>query len=222
MTDNNGSVLAPLPVAPSHETDMVLLPKGLNALQQVAKEVGLDLRGAYVNLDGGFDSRANRTCIFHAGMIPDITENPRNRKHTKRGRKRFFNAASQPTSRTMRHTPRAWLISGQHRPLVQGQISPKASPCHHPDNLVVFPQHCPQARCQGGHGRTAAGAGFWGLLCSGPVRHATLHADEMGTPSSHASRASALRPADCCWSRGVVSGSRHVREVFPVEGVEET
>ena len=51
MTDNNGYVLAPLPVAPVNETDMVLLPKGLHALKQVAKEVGLDLRGASVNLD---------------------------------------------------------------------------------------------------------------------------------------------------------------------------
>ena len=42
MTDNNGYVLAPLPVAPVNETDMVLLPKGLTALKQVAKEVGLD------------------------------------------------------------------------------------------------------------------------------------------------------------------------------------
>ena len=46
MTDNHGYVLAPLPVAPVNETDMVLLPKGLQALKQVAKEVGLDLRGA--------------------------------------------------------------------------------------------------------------------------------------------------------------------------------
>jgi len=67
MTDNHGYVLAPLPVAPVNETDMVLLPKGLNALKQVAKEVGLDLRGAYVNLDGGFDSRANRKAIFNTG-----------------------------------------------------------------------------------------------------------------------------------------------------------
>jgi len=93
MTDNHGYVLAPLPVAPVNETDMVLLPKALTALKQVAKEVGLDLRGAYVNLDGGFDSRANRQCIFHAGMIPNIKENPRNRKHAKGGRKRLFNAA---------------------------------------------------------------------------------------------------------------------------------
>jgi hypothetical protein len=93
MTDNNGYVLAPVPVAPVHETDMVLFPDGLKAWKRVAKEVGLDLRGAYVNLDGGFDSRANRTCIFNAGMIPNITENPRNRTHPKRGRKRLFNAA---------------------------------------------------------------------------------------------------------------------------------
>jgi hypothetical protein len=72
---------------------MVLFPEGLKALKQVAKEVGLDLRGAYVNLDGGFDSTRNRKCIFNAGLIPNIPENPRNRKRTKHGRKRLFNAA---------------------------------------------------------------------------------------------------------------------------------
>src|SRR5437588_8724787 len=85
MTDSNGYVLAPLPVAPVNETDMVLLPKGLDALKQVDKEVGVDLRGAYVNLDGGFDSRANRKCIFNAGLIPNIKENPRNRKRPSAG-----------------------------------------------------------------------------------------------------------------------------------------
>jgi transposase len=78
-------------VAPVNETDMILLPKGLKALKRVAKEVGVDLKGAYLNLDGGFDSAHNRQCIFNAGMIPNIKENPRNRKTTKRGRKRFFN-----------------------------------------------------------------------------------------------------------------------------------
>ncbi len=92
-TDNHGYVLCPLPVAPVNETDMVLLPKGLKALKQVAKQVGLGLRGAYVNLDGGFDSTHNRKMIFNAGVILNIKENPRNRKTTKRGRKRFFNEA---------------------------------------------------------------------------------------------------------------------------------
>ena len=44
---------------------MILLPQGLKALKQVAKQVGLDLRGAYLNLDGGFDSTPNRKCIFN-------------------------------------------------------------------------------------------------------------------------------------------------------------
>jgi hypothetical protein len=93
MTDNHGYVWSAFPVAPVNETDMVLLPEGLNALKKVAKMVGLDLGGAYLNLDSGFDSTYNRKMIFNAGMIPNIKENPRNRKRTKRGRKRFFNAA---------------------------------------------------------------------------------------------------------------------------------
>jgi hypothetical protein len=72
---------------------MVLLPESLQALKKVAKEVGLDLRGAYLNLDGGCDSAHNRKCIFNAGLIPNIPEKPRNRKRIKRGRKRFFNEA---------------------------------------------------------------------------------------------------------------------------------
>ena len=93
ITDNNDYVVTPLPVAPVNETDMVLLPKGLKALKKVAKKVSLDLRGAYVNLNGGFDSKHNRKLIFNAGMIPNIKENPRNRQTPKRGRKRLFNQA---------------------------------------------------------------------------------------------------------------------------------
>jgi hypothetical protein len=59
---------------------MILLPEGLKALKRVAKLVDLDLGGAYLNLDSGFDSKHNRKCIFNAGMIPNIKENPRNRK----------------------------------------------------------------------------------------------------------------------------------------------
>jgi hypothetical protein len=38
IVDNNGYVLAPLPVAPANEPDTVLLPQGLNALKRVAAE----------------------------------------------------------------------------------------------------------------------------------------------------------------------------------------
>jgi transposase len=93
MTANNGSVLSPLPVAPANEAAMILLPDGLRALKRVAQMTGLVLEGSYVNRDGGVDSTPKRTAIFNAGLMPHITETPRHRKTTKRGRKRFFKGA---------------------------------------------------------------------------------------------------------------------------------
>jgi transposase len=93
IIDNNGFVLAPVPVAPVNEPDTVLLPGGLNELKRMARLADLRIDGAYLNLDGGFDSRRNRKAIFNAGLIPNIKENPRNRQASKRGRKRLFNAA---------------------------------------------------------------------------------------------------------------------------------
>ena len=93
VIDNNGFVLAPLPVAPVNEADTVLLPEGLNALKRMARLADLKIGGSYLNLDGGFDSGHNRKAIFNAGLIPNIKANPRNRKTPKRGRKRLFDAA---------------------------------------------------------------------------------------------------------------------------------
>jgi hypothetical protein len=92
IIDNNGFVLAPLPVAPVNEADTVLLPEGLNALKSIARLTGLRIGGSHLNLDGGFDSRHNRKAIFNAGLIPNIKENPRNRQVSKGGRKRLFDA----------------------------------------------------------------------------------------------------------------------------------
>ena len=69
-----------------------------------AKLTAVCIRGAYLNLDGGFDLAHNRKCIFNAGLIPNIKENPRNRKTPKRGRKRFFNAAIHALRMRVEHT----------------------------------------------------------------------------------------------------------------------
>jgi hypothetical protein len=55
-----------------NRSDSVLLPQGLRDLQSVATQTGLDLAGAMLNLDAGFDSKANRKHIFNAGMKPNI------------------------------------------------------------------------------------------------------------------------------------------------------
>jgi hypothetical protein len=90
LVDKHGYVLSPLTVAPVNEVDLGLLPKGLKDLKRVALAVGLDVTGAVLNLDAGFDSKANRKCIFTAGLTPNSKENPRHRQKPKRGRKRFF------------------------------------------------------------------------------------------------------------------------------------
>src|SRR5258708_12721363 len=78
IVDNNGFVLAPLPVAPVNETDTVLLPEGLNTLKRVARLTDLNIDGSHLNLDGGFDSRHNRKPIFNPALIPNTKENPPN------------------------------------------------------------------------------------------------------------------------------------------------
>jgi transposase len=45
IIDNNGFVLAPLPVAPVNEADTVLLPEGLNALKRIARLTDLRIGG---------------------------------------------------------------------------------------------------------------------------------------------------------------------------------
>jgi hypothetical protein len=72
IIDNNGFVLAPLPVAPVNEAGTVLLPERLNALKRMARLAALKIGGSYLNLDGGFNSGHNRNAIFNAGLIPNI------------------------------------------------------------------------------------------------------------------------------------------------------
>ena len=90
LVDNHGYILSPLTVAPVNEVDLGLLPDGLKDLKRVVRAVGLDVTGAVLNLDAGFDRKANRKCIFNAGLTPNIKENPRNRQKPQRGRNRFF------------------------------------------------------------------------------------------------------------------------------------
>lgn len=93
LGDNHGYVLSPLTVAPVNEVALGLLPEGLNALKRLARAAGLDLAGAVLNLEAGFDSKAQRQGVFNAGLKPNIKENPRNRQTPQRGRNRFFAVA---------------------------------------------------------------------------------------------------------------------------------
>lgn len=62
-------------------------------VSRIAQQVGLNLSQTIVSLDGVYDSRSNRKAIFNRGMVPNIPDNPRGRRTSKRGRKPIFDPA---------------------------------------------------------------------------------------------------------------------------------
>jgi hypothetical protein len=49
------------------------------------------IQGSYVNADSAFDTKEARKVCFNHKLLPNISENKRNRKRTKPGPKRMFN-----------------------------------------------------------------------------------------------------------------------------------
>ena len=54
------------------------------------KATGINLKGIRLNMDKGFDCKKLRRFCFRHGLIPNVKENPRNRKRPKPGPKRLF------------------------------------------------------------------------------------------------------------------------------------
>jgi transposase len=90
FVDRNCNVLSPMVVAPGNRHEGPLFGKAFDFLKDLFKRMGRSLKGGVASLDSAYDSRANRKKVFNTGMIPNIKENPRNRKKTKRGRKRLY------------------------------------------------------------------------------------------------------------------------------------
>ena len=90
ICDRHCNVICPFIAAPGNRNECPLLPEAIVSLKQMAQAIGLNLSGIIMSLDGVYDSRSNRKMIFNQGMTPNIPENVRNRKTTKRGRKRIF------------------------------------------------------------------------------------------------------------------------------------
>lgn len=90
ICDRNCNVIAPFVAAPGNRNESVLLKDLLPKLTAISAEIGLNINGSVISLDGVYDSKKNRKAIFNRNMIPNINENKRNRKKAKRGRKRFF------------------------------------------------------------------------------------------------------------------------------------
>ena len=93
FVDRNCNVLSPMTIAPGNSHESPLFGKAFESLKDLFKRMGRSLKESIASLDCAYDSLTNRKKIFNAGMIPNIKENPRNRKKTKRGRKRLYDEA---------------------------------------------------------------------------------------------------------------------------------
>src|ERR1700677_701765 len=91
--DRQCNVIAPLVAAPGNRNESPIVRTALPEVMRIVREVGMDLEGSIVSLDGVYDCRVNRKAIFNRGMIPNINPNGRGRKQPKRGRKPLFDPA---------------------------------------------------------------------------------------------------------------------------------
>jgi hypothetical protein len=92
VIDNQGNVIGTMDVKPASTPDISSAENALDGVRAVGRAVGLNLERVPRKADAGFDNRANRKKIFNCGWIPNIKENPRNRKRNapKRGRPRLW------------------------------------------------------------------------------------------------------------------------------------
>ena len=93
ICDRNCNIIAPFITAAGNRNESPLFPEAFVPLKIIVKNLGINIAGSVMSLDGGYDSASNRKMIFNAQMIPNINENKRNRKTPKRGRKRIFSQA---------------------------------------------------------------------------------------------------------------------------------
>jgi transposase len=94
VTDQHGAIIATTGIIAGHHNDSFELEQKLKNVFKDMQRCGLDYKGALFNADSSFDTRAARKLLWNRGVIPNIPENKRNRKHIKRGRKRHFNQAA--------------------------------------------------------------------------------------------------------------------------------
>lgn len=90
ITDTNGAILATTGLVAGNHNDSWQLKQHLQDAFKFIKRRGLSIAGAFFNADPAFDTKAARKTCFNHGLIPNIKENPRNRRSAKPGPARSF------------------------------------------------------------------------------------------------------------------------------------
>jgi len=113
MGDNNGYILNIVKVMAGNHNDAFELKNTLQKGFKALKDIGLNIKGSYFNADSAFDTKAARKTCFNHGLIPNMPENTRNRKKTKRGPKRFYDKEIYK-QRFVAERSFAWMDSFRH------------------------------------------------------------------------------------------------------------
>jgi transposase len=90
----NGYIIASTGIVAGNHNDAFNLKSQLQTAFKDMKRLGLSIVGSVLNADAVFDTRDARKVCFNHKVVPNIAENKRNRKTTKRGRKRLFDPKS--------------------------------------------------------------------------------------------------------------------------------
>ena len=79
-------------IAGNHNDSYQLVARLKDVFRQL-DQVELCYTDSFFNADSAFDTKDARKLLWNRGVRPNIPENKRNRKHSKRGRKRHFDQA---------------------------------------------------------------------------------------------------------------------------------
>lgn len=90
FTDAQGYIVGASKLIAGNHNDAFNLTPQLQSTFKAMKRLGLSLNGSYLNADPAFDTKSARKTCFNHGLVPNVKENIRNRKKTKRGPKRLF------------------------------------------------------------------------------------------------------------------------------------
>lgn len=91
LCQENGLPLACSDLIAGHHNDLHQVDHHVATMIRLLSKRGIIIaKGTLVNADKGFDCKKLRRKIFRMNLIPNIKENRRNRRTTKRGTKRFF------------------------------------------------------------------------------------------------------------------------------------
>lgn len=91
MTDGKGIPIASGDIISGNHNDLFKVVPQYSKMIKHLKECGISVVNSIQNADKGFDSKSLRRAIQRRKMTPNIIENARGRKNTKRGKKRYFN-----------------------------------------------------------------------------------------------------------------------------------